>query len=186
MMKKLVFGLIALLCFLLIGCKEKQVNEKPCNMSVESKASLESKQNVDMISQEQDELADSNTQSTKELIDSKDIERIVFTFNIYSSVKLFIEQNEEIELITNILNTDKTQIFNNIEFSYYDVSLFIDIIYKERDITIKILSDDDIYYFIDDVGYICTKTNHNLLVDFISQKCTEIIPKTNFPFIEVK
>ena len=46
-MKKLVFVLIALFCFFLIACNEKQVNEKLDGKSVDNKINLESKQDLD-------------------------------------------------------------------------------------------------------------------------------------------
>ncbi len=52
-MKKMVFVVIALLCFLLIGCGKKQVNDKTNDMSVDSKVNLESKQNLVETNREQ-------------------------------------------------------------------------------------------------------------------------------------
>lgn len=46
-MKKLVFVLIALLCFFLIACNEKQVNENLDSKSVDNKINLESKHDLD-------------------------------------------------------------------------------------------------------------------------------------------
>lgn len=61
-MKKLVFVLIALLCIFLVGCKEKQIDEKLYDMSVDSRINLNNNQNVDMESQVQEEDIEENLQ----------------------------------------------------------------------------------------------------------------------------
>ena len=72
MMKKLAFVLIALLCFLLIGCKEKQVNEKSSDMSVDNKVNLESKQDLEETNQEQEVGLGENCEGNIELLEYKE------------------------------------------------------------------------------------------------------------------
>ena len=184
-MKKVLILLILMVSsFLLVGCNIETLSNKERIIEIGKKAD---DCNTQFMQKNNDNLTgdEMNAEIIKnEIIDCKDIEKIVISLSVYSSISIYIDQKEEIELITDILNSDKKQIFHNVKYSFDDINFFIDIIYKEKTISIKILSDNDIYYFIDDNTYICTKSNHKLLVDFIIQKYTEIIPETNYQFVE--
>ena len=65
-MKKLVFVLIALFCFFLIACNEKQDNEKLESKSVDDKVNLESKQDLEETNQEQKVVTDGNTKDDEQ------------------------------------------------------------------------------------------------------------------------
>lgn len=129
------------------------------------------------------ENSDIDCEFKSKIIDCEDIEKIIISFNIYSSVRLYIEKSLDLDVITNILNSDKKQIFYDIEFSIKDVDYFIDIMYKDKVISIKVLSNNDIYYIIDDTAYSCSIANHLLLSNFVIQEYREEYPNIDLPYI---
>ena len=164
-MKRFLFILIIIFCFFSSGCKDNRISN--------------SKQEKNIIKTNDETIVNA-------IIDTNGIEKIFIHFNIFSSRGLCIDKKEEIEQITKILNSDKEQIFDNVEFSFYDVIYTIDIVYKEKSMSIRILLDNDndnYYYFINDDIYIGTKPNQILLIEFISQKDRESIPEIDYNFI---
>lgn len=73
-MKKLLFVLITLFCFFLIGCNEKQGNEKLESKSVDNKINLESKRDLEKTNQEQEGNFDKKTQDVEQDGDELDNE----------------------------------------------------------------------------------------------------------------
>lgn len=121
MMKKLVFGLIALLCFLLIGCKEKQVNEKPRDMYIDSKVNLENKQDLERTNKEQVENIDEKTQVNKDKLtieevkllnalyesDEQDGDFLLYNTSFEDRVRNIEEKKESVYLINYNSNESK-------------------------------------------------------------------------------
>lgn len=126
-----------------------------------------------------------NTVAFTQIIDSNNIEKIVIFLEMYSSVRLDIDNRGDLQTVIDILNSDKEQIDSGIDFSPYDVNYSIDIIYKNKEISIKtISSNNDIYYIVGDCIYKCSKSNHLLLEGFIWEKISEERPNSGLDYIE--
>ncbi len=113
-----------------------------------------------------------------ENIDLKDINEITVNSNIYYSVQLVIKENDDLEKIVKIINSDMRNTINNIEFSSIDTKYHIDIICESKIIQIKVLAkNEDFYYIINNKIYNCSKRNYLLLSDFIMNKYVDYVSK---------
>ena len=125
---------------------------------------------------------------SSEIIALKDIKKITISTNFNSSVNIYIYTEEDISTVVNFLNDDKNQISKKIEYSFDDVQYFIDIIYNDKVVNIKILSDDILsntnrIYIIDNCSYLCSNSNHTLLSNFIYEKMNEERPQLEEDYI---
>lgn len=119
---------------------------------------------------------------SNEIIDLNDIEKITISTNFNSSINIYIYNEEDISTVVNILNDDKNQTSKKVEYSFNDVQYFIDIIYNDRVVNIKILSEANLssmnrIYIIDNCPYLCSNSNYALLSNFIYKKMNEERPQ---------
>ncbi len=90
-----------------------------------------------------------STNKNVEIVDANDIEKVTISTNIYSSINISFDNEEEIETFINILNADKEKVNKTIEYSLDDVKYIIDVFYKDKSISIKVFLDKNIYYVVD-------------------------------------
>ena len=124
-----------------------------------------------------------STNKNVEIVDTNDIEKVTISTNIYSSINISFDNEEEIETFINILNADKEKVNKTIEYSLDDVKYFIDVFYKDKSISIKVFLDKNIYYVVDNSFYICDEDNHLLFSDFIYKKLSSIYPDIKTDYI---
>ena len=62
-----------------------------------------------------------STNKNVEIVDANDIEKVTISTNIYSSINISFDNEEEIETFINILNADKEKVNKTIEYSLDDV-----------------------------------------------------------------
>ncbi len=124
-----------------------------------------------------------STNKNVEIVDANDIEKVTISTNIYSSINISFDNEEEIETFINILNADKEKVNKTIEYSLDDVKYIIDVFYKDKSISIKVFLDKNIYYVVDNSFYICAEDNHLLFSDFIYKKLSSIYPDIKTDYI---
>lgn len=125
-----------------------------------------------------------NTVAFSEIIDANNIEKIVINLQIYSSVRLNIDNQSDLQTVLGILDSDKEQIDSSFDYSLNDVNYFIDLICKDKVISIEaISSNNNIYYIVEDRIYKCSKSDHILLERFILEKISEERPDSVLDYI---
>ena len=113
-MKKMVFVVIALLCFLLIRCEKKQVNDKTNDMSVDSKVNLESKQDLEKTNREQLDGNDGETALVNEQHDNK---------MIFQNREYVLSMELELKLKDIVCEKNNEKGFNSKELTVEDLQI---------------------------------------------------------------
>lgn len=153
-MKKLIFILAVLLCFFLIGCKEKKVTKKMNGMSADSKISLESKQDYDKNSNFSHAQNAENQELLEEIIVFFDVNAIRFinvTVNPESSWLGIISDKETIEEIALQFNGIRCRKINitNFEILEEEANAYVINIFDYNGNNEKIIinADGSFYYY---------------------------------------